>query len=63
MKIKSLITWPKPNGEGVIKDKEYDVQDISHFPKQVGVMSEDCGGLTWLSEDYDGVQEFEVVEL
>lgn len=63
MKIKSLITWPKPNGEGVIEGKFYDVQDLSNFPRQVGVMSEDCGGLTWLSEDYCGVQEFEVVEL
>lgn len=63
MKVKSLITWPKKSGEGVIKDRVYNVEDMSNFPRQVGVMSEDCGGLTWLSEDYDGVQEFEVVEL
>lgn len=63
MKIKSLITWPHPSGEGVIEDKVYDVQDLSNFPRQVGVMSEDCGGLTWLSEDYYGTQEFEVIEL
>lgn len=63
MKIKSLITWPKPSGEGVIERNIYDVQDMSYFPKQVGVLSEDCCGLTWLSEDYNGVQEFEVIEL
>lgn len=63
MKIKSLITWPKPNGEGVIEGKVYDVQDMSNFPGQVGVMSEDCGGLTWMSADYDGIEEFEVIEL
>lgn len=62
MKVKSLITWPKPNGEGVIEGKIYDVHDTSHFPRQVGVLSEDCGGLTWLSDDCDGVQEFEVIE-
>lgn len=63
MKVKALITWPKPSGEGVIEGKVYDVKDASHFPQQVGVLSEDCCGLTWLTEDYNGVQEFEVVEL
>jgi len=62
MKIKSLITWPKNCGEGVIEGRIYDVVDSSHYPEQVGVMSEDKTCLTWLSQNYHGVQEFELVK-
>lgn len=67
MKVKSLINFPnnihcKGHGAGVMEGKTYEVVDESHFPKRVGVMSEDKNGLTWLSADYRGVKEFEVID-
>lgn len=67
MKIKSLINFPdnphcKHHGAGVTEGNIYEVVDLSHFPKQVGVMSEDKIGLVWLSSDYKGKKEFEVIK-
>lgn len=62
MKIKSLVTFPIPTGEGVLKDKIYDVVDIGLFDEWVGVMSEDKSCLTYLRANYNGTQEFEIIE-